>query len=714
MSKSSIYERFKFLLGRLCSRYDPETLEYLRATTKLEPTFDIDEGREARYRSTSAIRHLTQSWRNADKMLHKPMSEKELSALQNQCDKALVKLKPKEAEVHATSVESHPLQSDQQQSRSSNRDFWKDNGNLINFKPGLIQLPQATALVINPKDGTRVVHNFLIDSGASISILPKSSLQQLNISVSQLDTSVNFKISTALSSTSALGFVRLPVFLCDVQGRINKHILHLVVIDSPNLKRGIWGCDSLCFLSYRLEYKHPKHLLTLWSISQSNSVVRRTYNLSDPLNPVVFNNKTEVKQGREMSVFHSTEVPAFEEGKALNFTCSVNSVKIGEVKAADLKLISKSEVDEDGYPIKFYSELELPVFAMEAHEAQSVRVTAAASEETKAEALMEVFTEKGLEELEAELNSISHQEDEEEDLNLQDRMDKVDEEIHRFEHDIDTDPEMMDGVEQRAMDEALDALNPAPPEVPGEGGSEPIIPDVSHLQEPWRSRYRELFTEFQDCFSQRATDLGLVSKLPPAEVRLRPNAPAPVAEGSRRYSPLELDIIAEHISNMEAAGVIEQVDISNFDPRMLHYLHLVPKHSKSEKLDRSGGSTSRKSQLTDAASCRITHDLRKVNGLLEPSPPLVLPTVYELLPLCQTTKMSGVDLKSGFWQCAISEKSRNFFDKTDTTDSAGSQWVGRERALISHSSSVESTMKRTSSSSSKTTKTQSGAKNLPN
>ena len=44
----------------------------------------------------------------------------------------------------------------------------------------------------------------------------------------------------------------------------------------------------------------------------------------------------------------------------------------------------------------------------------------------------------------------------------------------------------------------------------------------------------------------------------------------------------------------------------------------------------------------------LKHINAEVNGLLETPPPLVLPTVYDLLPLCQNNgKMSGIDLKSG-------------------------------------------------------------------
>ena len=654
-AEMTIYDRFKYIITRMCSRYDKDTVTYLKKNYGVDPAWDVDEGAEGKFRTTSQIRNMIRSWKQNTDLVHKPMTEEELDKLDLQCQNAQEVLSPGPSKAGRKKGRRDEGQ------RNSNADYWADVNHVVNFRPSNAGLPQIVGCLIVPSTGLRLVSPFLIDSGATMSVMPLSTLKKLNISVAELDNRVKINIATALAETQALGCITLPLYIKDIQGKFNKIIVTWIVIDSPSLTRNILGVDILSFLQYRLEYRGDGHLLTLHCLTKGNSLVRRSYDLTDCVQEVSFSNLQDIPEGKSRSKFVSGNLPAFQSGQKMSLSCNQTEIKLEGFQTEEPERYYRLKLDEQGEPDEIYSEIEVDVFNTESKVspgAVGIKLTPPA--ETAEECLAELFTDEGIEEMEEELRQSKDSDDESWDESLLNHMDVMEEELYNFE-DVGDDPAMADDVEIEALDEALEVMNPAPPEIQPQ--QEPIIPDVSHMEEPWRSRYRELFLSYIDVISQHTHDLGCVTALPAAEARARSSTTQPTGEGVRRYAPNEKAIIRDHIENMEKSGVVEEVDVHTLDTRIVHWLHLVPKHSKQLKLDRSSGD--RRKQL-DPQNTRITHDLRKVNQMLEIPPPLALPTIQDLAPLTiRSGQMSGIDLKSGFHQCPLDEKSKNWFIFTD-------------------------------------------------
>ena len=655
-SEMTIYDRFKYIITRLCSRYDEDTVNYLKTNYGVDPAWDINEGAEGKYRTTSQVRNMIRSWKQNTELVHKPMTEEQLDKLDRQCREAQEILRP-----GPTKVGRKKQTKEQVEHRRGNEDYWGDVNHVVNFRPGNAGLPQLVGCLKDPKGEGRIVSSFLVDSGATMSVMPRSTLEKLGVTLDRLDNRVRIKIATALAETQALGCITLPLYIKDIQGRFNKILVTWIVIDSPSLKRNILGVDILSFLNYRLEYKDDRHLLTLHCLTGKDNLVRRSYDLTDCVQSANFSNLTKIPSGISRAKFVSGNPPAFLSGQKMSLSCNQTDVKIAAFETDEPEKYFRLELDEKGEPKNIYGEIELEVNNVtHQHRPGVVDVKLSPPEGTALECLAKLFQDNDLAETEEELQRAMRTDDETQQEALIYHMERIEEELYSFE-DVADDPAMADGVETAALDEALEVMNPSPPVI--EPQKDPIIPDISHMKEPWKSRYKELFTSFADAISQHTHDLGCVTALPAAQVEPRPGVGPPVREGSRRYADIEKKIIREHVENMEKSGIIEEVDSHTIDHNLVHWLHLVPKHSKQMKLDRSTGD--RKKQL-DPDNTRITHDLRKVNNQLIIPPPLALPTIQDLAPLTvRAGQMSGIDLKSGFHQCPLSEEAKDWFIFTD-------------------------------------------------
>ena len=78
-----------FLLARLVGRWDPPSISYLKEHTGFSPDYAHHDGRDGILMTTKAIKNMVTEWRTADKMLNKPMSEEELTKVDNACNEAM-------------------------------------------------------------------------------------------------------------------------------------------------------------------------------------------------------------------------------------------------------------------------------------------------------------------------------------------------------------------------------------------------------------------------------------------------------------------------------------------------------------------------------------------------------------------------------------------------------------------------------------------------
>ena len=618
---TSIFDRFLFVLTRLAGRFDAQTINYMKENTGFDPTFDTQDGVDGRYKTTLELRRMMSSWRAADKLLKKPMKESELAELERQCDKALEGMKPRPPKKRKKSFSSGEPQNGEEVNTfvptGDNSDYWAEVEHTVKVSTNIHALPILVGCLLSPSTKKKLVCGLLADTGASISIMPRDMLTSLGLSVANIQQDRSFKVSTALGVSKADGYVSLPVYLVDIQGNINRVFIKFVVLNTKHLNKAIIGIDSLVTLSYRMEYKHPQHTLTIWSVSAADKNVRRTYDLKNPTDSILFKNTSTLVPGSCHAIFTSDDLPAFNHSSNLVYSCNNSDVNISVKECGPP--VYKCECDDDGHPIKIYSEMKMPVHTFTAtHQPRDVEVRIALPDQEKDAMILKMFEVDSIDLLEDELNMLESKsfrvlEEAEEDswVYCTDEEAKMDvsepEDCEVNTADVlPPDPDLQEGEEDRILEETQERLDTTPL---ADGGSPLKTPDISHLPPEWRKRFADLFERYPTAFAQSSTDLGEVTALPPARVRARPNI-APRKEGQRRYAFTERKIIEEHIQEMIQAGVIEEVEYKDVDEDIIHWLHLVPKHSKTEKLDRSGQSGSRKSQLR-AGNVRITHDLRK-------------------------------------------------------------------------------------------------------
>ena len=78
VNNTSLYELFLFVLTRLHSRYDQQTLEFLRKHTNGDPLYAVKQGVMDRYSSAQQIREMLRCWRKGQDFLSKPFNKKVL------------------------------------------------------------------------------------------------------------------------------------------------------------------------------------------------------------------------------------------------------------------------------------------------------------------------------------------------------------------------------------------------------------------------------------------------------------------------------------------------------------------------------------------------------------------------------------------------------------------------------------------------------------
>ena len=574
--ENSVYDLFIFILTRLMSRYDQPTLDYLREHTKGDPLFDIDDGAGKVYKTTKMIRNMVSSWKAADKLMHKPMSQQELKNLDQKCAEVMNQSGggPEVNHVHLKTEQQKELPSSVS---TDNRDRWAQCNHTVKFSPSNVQLPTLAGCLVNPRGGDKVPQAFLADTGASISVISLQTLQKLGIAVTQLKNDVSFTVSTAVNSTEALGYIPLPCFLTDVRGSMYRIFVNWVVIKSNTLTRSIIGIDTLIALQYRMEWKPPnEHLLTIWSVSEAFKHVRRTFSLQNPMATTVFRNKDTVEPGKQTAVFTSNQFPAYRQGSQLAARCNASEVQISPPEARNPEEYIRVICNNNGDPVKMYTEIQLDVYSMNiSHGPDSLEVSFDLPEETKDEMVLRMFDVNSAEELEEELNHIQ-MEDDQHKLQYIMNNEVLHEGLQHTEPEGEVDAELRQGLEDDALEEAMDVLDPS---VDKDVGTEPgpKIPSTAHLPGEQANMLHQLFISFLDVFSQHPADLGHVTAVPPAQAVLRPGAKL-VPEGRRRYAPNEIEIMRTHVEEMLAANIIEEIPPCGAEK--IHWLHLLPKHSK--------------------------------------------------------------------------------------------------------------------------------------
>ena len=128
-SEMTIYDRFKYIITRLCSRYDEDTVNYLKANYGVDPAWDINEGAEGKYRTTSQVRNMIRSWKQNTELVHKPMTEEQLDKLDRQCREAQEILR-----TGPTKVGRKKQTKEQVEHRKGNEDYWGDVNHVVNFR----------------------------------------------------------------------------------------------------------------------------------------------------------------------------------------------------------------------------------------------------------------------------------------------------------------------------------------------------------------------------------------------------------------------------------------------------------------------------------------------------------------------------------------------------------------------------------------------------
>ena len=624
MQSNTIYSLFVFIISRLHSRYDPETLAFLAKHTNGNPLYNINDGARGQKTLMTAqnIRNMIRTWKAKQDFISKPFTNAELEDLEKRCNDVIEENK----EINNIQTGVPDLTKGV---ISRNQDFWGKVNNTIHYKLGNTMLPTLAGCLVNRRTGQKSLRPFLTDTGASLSLLSLDTLKALDIHVNELRQDVKFRITTACGQTRCLGYRDFIVFLSDVKGRIYSVQVTFAVIDSPNLPRDIIGLDCLTALGYAMQYKNGDHTITLSVISEQGKLVRRIFNLDNPLASFTLKNKETITPGLNQVSFECDSLPVYEGNMPRTLYCNNSQVSVTPPKCFEApEKYYAMKTDSDGNPVQLKYEIKLDVFNSSAEEISPkvVQIRCEPTDTVRQNLSAQLFSEEDVQAMAMEMDHMAE-----------------------------------DGSEEIILDDAENMASYEPAVV--EATPDEIkMPKLDHLSPKWQEDYKSLFTKFRSCLSQHTGDIGRITAVEPLRVVERPDA-VWVPQKQRRYSHAEEQIIDAKVATLLETGIIKCVPNGSIDPCYFHALHLVIKHDKQSKIDRSQASTlSRRDSITPDTKCRLTHDLRAVNKNTCPSQniPLSLPDITTILPLCRNF-ISGIDLVSGFHHLPVADDSIKYF-----------------------------------------------------
>ena len=601
------------VLSRVSGRFSPSEIEYITRETGKNPVYDINEGKNNVYSSSSKIRSMLKVWKAARKSAVLPLSDEQIRQVDNYCDTV----------EQSVSCHSEPAKNIKQQNV-----FLTINTNL----------PMLVGCVVSASD--RQLIELLADSGASISLLRKDVYLSLNLSLSSLSEQNCYSISTATTqSSSALGSVQLAVYLLSKNKQFYKIMIKFIVVDAF-IPAAVIGMPDLRRLRFAWSSNGKNEELLLDCMSSFGKTVRRAfltnneiscetlpdtdqlfsiqcdqpYLIFDECNYKITNlssNRSVVVDGKNISCTHELN---YDQNWPINIvtTCQISCTDLAGLSTkGQIFSIQQTSSDCSKSMISNQMFLSDPYQRIQTQSVYSTAQTHCTDTEPVPDYID--ISETDLADLE---------------VKSADYCKSFDETDAMIVGRISTAPEPIESCDKLQM------------------------PELSHLSPEWQEKYKELFTEYKDAVSQNSKHLGRCT-LPPVHINTTPGVTH--YQTPKRYSKEEELLLREHVRELEELGIVEPI---THYTSWSHDILLVPKSDKV-KLDRTAVGKSRLEQLKEGI--RFCSNLKHINKVLPPVNSTVLSNFNEILPLLGGRKVAAFDARSGYFQIGLDSESRDIF-----------------------------------------------------
>ena len=629
----SLKEVLDFMLIRLAGRFTKEELPYFCKELNRNPVYDIDEGKDGLYRSSTAIRSLMARWKKEHMEGSTPLTQAEIADLEEQLLHAgIAQTTELSQKLHASPPPTgaevcHLLQMYESGPKVVPRGLGVLEAvfNAIPYETGMKrELPHVIGIMSPGTDiKTCDVTAVMVDTGASVSLVNFHDFGSLGLKPEMIDRSLRPDVATAARGViKSEGYIHTRLHLRNHEGKYPYIKASFLVIPSDSMAGVMLGHGELIDNHYLMGFDEskPEAGYALQIAAYAENQKRPSRQLIPIIQPqsvkmVNVNHVTIAPPGEaQMVKFRAEQCPLATTAEKFLLTPSIGQVQVPEQgQTASLQPEQRVVVGQDG-PNHVETDFTVPIFDCQ---------------QTFPPGELELFLSEVRDKTPVSLSEMD---------------------LYDLENILNKEGVSWDQNEAYIMSHISQY-----PEYfePPEGGV--ILPELKHLPMEWRARFDQMFRANIDCLSQHQFDIGKCT-LPPVSIQTAPGVTS--QDKPRNYKPGEKKILRDYLKDLLEAGIVKKVDK---EPSWNHNINLVPKSvDGSQKLDRSGHGMTRQQQL-ETCGVRFCSDLRGVNEAIPLEQMTQLPQFDVMCPLLSAKKLCLFDIRSGYFSVMLDEKSQEIF-----------------------------------------------------
>ena len=629
----SLKEVLDFMLIRLAGRFTKEELPYFCDELNRNPVYDIDEGRDGVYKSSTAIRSLMARWKKEHQEGSTPLTVEEIADLEEKLLHAgIAQTTELSNKLHMTPSPTgaeicHLLQMYESGPKVVPRGLGVLEAvfNAIPYETGMKrELPHVIGIM---SSGTDIklcdVTAVMVDTGASVSLVNLHDFPSLGLRTEMIDRSLRPDVATAAKGViKSEGYIHTRLHLRNHEGKYPYIKASFLVIPSDSMAGVMLGHGELVDNRYQIGFddNRPETGYALQIAAYAENQKRPSRQIIPIIEPrsvkmVNVNHVSLVSPGEpQMIRFRAADCPLATPSDKFVLTANDERVQVPEQgQTASLSPEQRVIVGEDG-PSHVESDFTVPIYDCQT---------------TFPPGKLELFLSEVRGQAPVSLSEMD---------------------LYDLENVLNKEGVSWDQNEAYIMSHISQY-----PEYfePPEGGV--ILPELKHLPVEWRAKFDQLFRANIDCLSQHQFDIGQCT-LPPVSIQTAPGVTS--QDKPRNYKPGEKKILRDYLKDLLEAGIVKKVDK---EPSWNHNINLVPKSvDGSQKLDRSGHGMTRQQQL-ETCGVRFCSDLRGVNEAIPHEQMTQLPQFDVMCPLLSAKKLCLFDIRSGYFSVLLDEKSQDIF-----------------------------------------------------
>ena len=603
--KFSNYELLKGILMRINNRYTPEEHAYLTEKLGHSPTLLNQHGKNNKVATSRIIKRYMKEYRADPTNTPLELEIDQYDELTRLCEE--IESKPP-SDVNSKEVNA-------QQILPLVEPVPSDDGIIYVQLRDELLLPMLTGGchhkgIIQPIP-------CLLDTGSTISLASWQYIQSLGYSTEDLDNNKKYAIKTASGIQPAMGTVTVKLFLKSPTKQFYKFFVEVLVADC-NLGKLILGYNFLKTCRFQWKADREPETVVLTCHSRGDVEVRRTFELRDSNEPVVFTNQERLNvysmENRKVTLQADGYHPmsnAHMDVVTPQVFLPTHRESLVDSNEVTYKIEDETAESGERWPTRAYTCLTTTLLfkVKQSYSAETFKVQTWTVDQSL------------LSELE-ELNFVDIQ---------QDSMDPMDQIVY---DQISMTPSYL-GDNQMYTEVS------SPPKEDAY-----YVPKVGHLDKEWQDKFTQLFATYKGSMSKGKTDVG-EAKVPPVRF---PIPKEPHHDPVRFHNDTEFEVINDAVHQLLAADTVEETDGSS---GWNSNIFLVSASNEQQK-KLSGtiaDKVTRQEQLEALRkSSRVVIDFRGVNKrVVNPFPGKVtLPKLDQLIPMFHDKYVSKADIRAGY------------------------------------------------------------------